>query len=47
MVLLAGGPLLAGTEEAVRLKESTTTLTELASAGDKEFLVDCSPNLCA
>jgi len=35
MVLLAGGSLLAGTEEAVRLKESTTTLTELASAGDK------------
>lgn len=35
MMLLAGTPLLAGSDEAARLKESTTTLTELASAGDK------------
>ena len=35
MMLLAGTPLHAGSDEAASLKESTTTLTELAAAGDK------------
>jgi lipid-binding SYLF domain-containing protein len=35
MVILAASPVLAGKEEDERLKAATTTLTELAGAGDK------------
>jgi len=35
VLLAAATPLVAGNDEVARLKEATTTLSELASAGDK------------
>lgn len=48
MLFAVAAPLLAGKEEDDRLKEATTTLTELASAGDKGIPQDIlNKSVCA